>query len=221
MKNLNFFKKNVLTCTYKVSQIAILVQVALALIGIVYIYFNFSWWYIVLPFIWYAILLWWSHHIGLHRYFSHGSFEVNKFWHIVLCFTSCLVTFGSPFSYALMHRAHHKYSDTDKDTHAPTKIGILNVMFFRWKFDSVNLLDRNRKIDNWAFHAHQNYSLVILSFYIFLLLIDIGLAFTYNIGILIAFFGVAYVNVFSHIKNPLNYHQKEKHHHSNVGNLVC
>lgn len=209
MINLNTLKRNVFTCTYQVSQIAILIQVILAVIGVVYIYFNFSWLYVALPFIWYAVLLWWSHHIALHRYFSHGSFEVNKFWHIVMCYTSCLVSFGSPFSYALAHRAHHKHSDTDKDTHAPTKIGYLNVMFFKWKLDSVNLLDRNRKIDDWAIHAHKNYSLVILFFYIALLLIDIGLAFSYNIGIVIALFGVAYVNVFSHVKNPLNYRNFE------------
>lgn len=209
MINLNSFRKKFLTSTQDVSKVAILVQVFLAIIGIVYIYFNFSWWYVALPFVWYAVLLWWCHHVGLHRYFSHGSFEANKFWHIVLSYTSCLVTFGSPFSYALMHRAHHKHSDTDLDTHAPTKIGYFNVMFFRWKPDSVNLLDRNRKIDKWAINAHNYYSLVIVLFYIGLHLIDTGLAFTYNIGILIAFFGVAYVNVFSHVKNPLNYRNFE------------
>jgi stearoyl-CoA desaturase (delta-9 desaturase) len=209
MINLIYIKKNILTCTHNVSKIAILFQLVLAIVGVFYVSMNFSWTYVVLPFVWYAVLLWWCHHIGLHRYFSHGSFDVNKFWHVILCYTSCLVTFGSPFSYSLMHRTHHKHSDTDKDSHAPTKIGYLNVMFFNWKMDNVNLLDRNRKIDKWAIHAHQNYTLVILLFYILLHLIDTGLAFTYNIGVLIAFFGVAYVNVFSHVKNPLNYRNFE------------
>jgi stearoyl-CoA desaturase (delta-9 desaturase) len=209
MINLNTLRKKVFASTYQVSQIVILLQAFLAIIGFVYIYFNFSWWYVGLPFIWYAFLLWWCHHVGLHRYFSHGSFSVNETWHKILCYSSCLVSFGSPFSYALAHRAHHKNSDTDKDTHAPTKIGYLNVLLFRWKLDSVNLLDRNRKIDQNAIKAHQNYALIVLLFYIVLHLIDTGLAFTYNIGVLIALFGVAYVNVFSHVKNPLNYRNFE------------
>lgn len=209
MKILRNFRKKFFTSTQEVSQVAIIIQVVLAIVGLFYISQNFSWWYVALPFVWYAVLLWWSHHIGLHRYFSHNCFEVNKFWHIVLSYTSCLVTFGSPFAYALAHRAHHKHSDTDKDTHAPTKIGILRVMFFNWEFKNVNLMDRNRMIDKWALNAHNYYGLVILLFYIFLHLIDTGLAFTYNIGVLIALFGVAYVNVFSHVKNPLNYRNFE------------
>lgn len=201
----NAFVKTYITSTYTVSQVVILTQLMLACVGVIYIAANFSWTYVALCFFWYAALLWWSHHIGLHRYFSHNSFDVNKFWHIVLCYTSCLICFGSPLSYALMHRAHHKHSDTDKDTHAPTKIGMLRVMFFNWKLENVNLMDRNKKIDNWAINAHALYVLVILLFYGLLHMIDTGLAFTYNIGVLIAFFGVAYVNVFSHVKNPLNY----------------
>ena len=205
----NNFRKNFLSATDKVSQTVIITQSLLAIVGLFYINLNFSWWYVALPFVWYAILLWWSHHIGLHRYFSHNSFKVNKFWHIVLCYTSCLVSFGSPFGYALAHRAHHKHSDTDKDTHAPTKIGILRVMFFNWDYRNINILDRNRMIDKWAISAHNNYVLIILLFYILLHLVDTGLAFTYNIGVLIALFGVAYVNVFSHVKNPLNYRNFE------------
>jgi stearoyl-CoA desaturase (Delta-9 desaturase) len=205
----SFIVKNFLTSTQQVSQITILAQLVLSLVGLFYIYTNFSWFYVAGCFAWYISLLWWSHHVGLHRYFSHNCFDLNKFWHIVISYTSCLVSMGSPLSYSITHRAHHKNSDTDKDTHAPTRIGFLNVMFFRWKMDSVNLLDRNRKLDKWSLGAHSYYALIILLFYICLHLIDTGLALTYNVGVMMAFLGVAYVNVLSHIKNPFNYRNFE------------
>ena len=207
--NLSIFKRTYISSNYNVSQYAIIAQLVLAVIGMIYIYFNFSWLYFWMPLMWYFVLLWWCHHVGLHRYFSHGSFEVSPLMHKILCFSSCLVTFGSPFSYALMHRAHHLHSDTEKDTHAPTRIGILRTMFFKWEFSHLGKMDRNRMIDKWALMAHQNYMFIILGFYIILHLIHPVLAFTYNIGVLIAFFGVAYVNAFSHIKNPLNYRNFE------------
>jgi fatty-acid desaturase len=207
--NLSTFKRKYISSNYNVSQYVIIVQLILAVIGMVYIYFDFSWLYFWMPLMWYFFLLWWCHHVGLHRYFSHGSFQVSPWMHKVLCFTSCLVTFGSPFSYALMHRAHHLHSDTDKDTHAPTRIGILRTMFFKWEFAHLGKMDRNRMIDKWALMAHQNYVFIVLGFYIILHMISPVLAFTYNIGVLISFFGVAYVNAFSHIKNPLNYRNFE------------
>lgn len=55
--------------------------------------------------------------VGLHRYFSHGSFTTSKFWHAVMAFGSVTLFQGSPHGWATAHITHHVYSDTDRDPH--------------------------------------------------------------------------------------------------------
>ena len=58
----------------------------------------------------------------LHRYSSHKMFTMNKFWERVF-YALTIVTQGASFlnprAYAIMHRMHHAYSDTEKDPHSP------------------------------------------------------------------------------------------------------
>ncbi|MCS6884350.1 MAG: acyl-CoA desaturase [Acidobacteriota bacterium] len=67
----------------------------------------------------------------LHRYAAHRMFKMSKFWER----TFYLLTFifqGSSFlnarSYAIMHRMHHAYSDTDKDPHTPVTGGLVAMV---------------------------------------------------------------------------------------------
>ena len=58
----------------------------------------------------------------LHRYASHKMFSMNKFWErFFYGFTFILQgsSFLNPRAYAIMHRMHHSYSDTEKDPHSP------------------------------------------------------------------------------------------------------
>lgn len=58
----------------------------------------------------------------LHRYGAHKMFTMNKFWEKFFYIFSW-VTQGSsylnPRAYAILHRMHHAYSDTEKDPHTP------------------------------------------------------------------------------------------------------
>jgi len=57
-----------------------------------------------------------------HRYASHRMFTTNKFWERVFYLMAYLcegTSFFNPRAYALMHREHHAYSDTEKDPHSP------------------------------------------------------------------------------------------------------
>ena len=58
----------------------------------------------------------------LHRYASHKMFKMNKITEKI-CFLLTFLTQGTSFlhpaGYAMMHRNHHKYSDTEKDPHSP------------------------------------------------------------------------------------------------------
>ena len=58
----------------------------------------------------------------LHRYSSHKMFKMNKFWERFfygLTFLSQGSSFLNPRAYAILHRMHHAYSDTEKDPHSP------------------------------------------------------------------------------------------------------
>lgn len=57
-----------------------------------------------------------------HRYASHGAFKMSRGWERVF-FVFSYITQGahymSPRAYAIMHRMHHAYTDTEKDPHTP------------------------------------------------------------------------------------------------------
>ena len=58
----------------------------------------------------------------LHRYAAHKMFTMNKFWErFFFLFTYICQgsSFLSPRAYALLHRMHHAYSDTEMDPHSP------------------------------------------------------------------------------------------------------
>ena len=58
----------------------------------------------------------------LHRYASHQMFTLTKFWERVFFFLTFIIqgsSFLNPRAYAILHRLHHSYSDTEKDPHSP------------------------------------------------------------------------------------------------------
>lgn len=58
----------------------------------------------------------------LHRYASHKMFTMSKGWEkffYILTFITQGSSFLNPRAYAIMHRMHHTYSDTEKDPHSP------------------------------------------------------------------------------------------------------
>ena len=57
-----------------------------------------------------------------HRYASHGAFSMSKSWEKFFYIYTWITegpSYLSPETYAIMHRLHHAYADTDKDPHSP------------------------------------------------------------------------------------------------------
>lgn len=70
--------------------------------------------------LWYLSLF--SQTFFQHRYAAHGSFTMSKFWERFFFVFSYLTqgsSYMSPRAYAVMHRMHHAYTDTEKDPHSP------------------------------------------------------------------------------------------------------
>jgi stearoyl-CoA desaturase (delta-9 desaturase) len=58
----------------------------------------------------------------LHRYGAHRQFELSRFWERTFHFLTYLTQGASylhPRGFAILHRMHHAYSDTERDPHSP------------------------------------------------------------------------------------------------------
>ncbi|HKE00292.1 MAG TPA: fatty acid desaturase [Planctomycetota bacterium] len=60
---------------------------------------------------------------GYHRYFSHRSFRLNRFWQLVWALVAMTSTQKGVLWWASHHRRHHRYADTDRDLHSPARRG--------------------------------------------------------------------------------------------------
>ena len=79
----------------------------------------------------------------LHRYAAHGMFRMSRFWERCFFVFTYIVqgsSFLNPRAYAVMHRMHHAFSDTDRDPHSPNFFK--DVFHFMWHTKEVymNLL---------------------------------------------------------------------------------
>src|SRR5690349_10528087 len=69
---------------------------------------------------WYLSLF--SQTFLMHRYASHGSFTMSRFWEkffYIFAYLTMGSSYLSPRAYGILHRMHHAYADTEKDPHSP------------------------------------------------------------------------------------------------------
>lgn len=60
-----------------------------------------------------------------HRFFSHKTFETNRFWQFIFGVLGATSLQRGPLWWAAHHREHHISSDTPKDPHSPLFKGFL------------------------------------------------------------------------------------------------
>lgn len=80
----------------------------------------------------------------LHRYGAHRMFTMSKGWERffhLLTYALQGPSYLNPRGYAILHRMHHAFSDTDKDPHSPRNYG--NVMSM--------MLQTKHAYDNYAY----------------------------------------------------------------------
>lgn len=81
----------------------------------------------------------------LHRYSAHRMFTMNRFWERFFYFVSYLLqgsSFLTPRAYAILHRMHHAYSDTEKDPHSPHYHSNIFTMMWETRLIYNRLVDR-------------------------------------------------------------------------------
>jgi stearoyl-CoA desaturase (Delta-9 desaturase) len=72
----------------------------------------------------------------LHRFGAHRQFELSPFWQRffhVLTYVSQGPSYLNPRAYAILHRMHHAFSDTERDPHSPVHQPNLMKMMWRTK----------------------------------------------------------------------------------------
>lgn len=99
----------------------------------------------------------------LHRYSAHKMFKMSKFWErffYLLTYVSQGSSYLSPRAYAILHRMHHAFSDTEKDPHSPhhTK----NVFTMMWETKDIYnaVLNRKRAIESQFERNYPEWNLI-------------------------------------------------------------
>jgi stearoyl-CoA desaturase (Delta-9 desaturase) len=85
-----------------------------------------------------------------HRYAAHGAFSMSKFWErffYLLAYITQGSSYVSPRVYAIMHRMHHAYTDTDKDPHSPAFDNNLFAMMWRVRQVSNGIYKKKGEIE--------------------------------------------------------------------------
>lgn len=171
-----------------------------------------------------------GHIIGMHRYFAHKSFEVNRFWHYFILFCSTVITLGSPIAWVAVHLKHHRFSDTEKDSHSPLHKGHLQV-FFGYFYDVYDVEPKYAARllrDQTHMFIHKNYFKLHLAYITLLLVINPMLVFPlYFYPTVLSVIMGGIVNVFNHWGGEVNNNKLiawtvagegwHKYHHENAG----
>ena len=85
-----------------------------------------------------------------HRYASHRTFSMTKFWERFF-YLAAYITQGSsyvsPRVYAIMHRMHHACADTDQDSHSPKNDKNLFIMMWHLRQLSTRIFKKKIVIE--------------------------------------------------------------------------
>lgn len=125
------------------------------------------------------VLSWVGVGVALHRYICHRTFKTNKLMHRILCYLSILPGHGTPIDFSMLHRHHHKHSDTELDTHNP-KHGFWHswLLYGTYKADWYRNVKQLRQIpkdlyrDSTIKFVHDHYYKIILILSVTALLIN-------------------------------------------------
>jgi stearoyl-CoA desaturase (delta-9 desaturase) len=96
--------------------------------------------------VWYLSLF--SQTFLQHRYAAHGAFKMSKGWErffYVVAYITQGSSYMSPRAYAIMHRMHHAYTDTELDPHSPSFSP--NIFHMMWRTRGFYLQIEKRQMD--------------------------------------------------------------------------
>jgi stearoyl-CoA desaturase (delta-9 desaturase) len=84
-----------------------------------------------------------------HRYFSHHAFKTNRFWQFMFAAIGNSSVQRGPLWWAGHHRHHHRYADTEKDIHSPSRHGFI-WSHMGWLTAPANFPTKMKYVKDWA-----------------------------------------------------------------------
>ena len=151
---------------------------------------------------------------GYHRYFSHKTYETSRPVAFLLAFLAQTTTQKGVIWWAAHHRAHHLYSDTERDLHSPVQHGFVQS-HLGWLFTGSEKTDWKRVQDLAKYPE-----LVWLDKYYLVppivLATAVGLAFGWS-GLFVGFFastictwhGTFFINSLAHVWGKRRFETKD------------
>jgi stearoyl-CoA desaturase (delta-9 desaturase) len=150
---------------------------------------------------WYCVIGSLGISLGFHRYLAHKSFTTYKWFEILMIYSGCLATGGTPMGWAGTHRLHHAYCDTEKDPHSPKILGGVRAYFHLWNpFEIPKGMVRDLLKNPHVRFCQQHYFKILFAWAGLLFLIDpLLMLFGYCLPAVFAFHAYSHVNAISHL----------------------
>jgi stearoyl-CoA desaturase (delta-9 desaturase) len=140
-------------------QILTLSVYVLAAVSITFI--QFSWAMFALTILMYFLIFGFGVSITFHRSITHRALEMNPIVEALGKFFASMGGTGIPISWVLIHKSHHKYSDTDKDPHSAKDI----LKYLMGKYPTVSQVGiRKLAVSKVNKILHRHYYLIILAY---------------------------------------------------------
>lgn len=122
---------------------------------------QFSWSMFALTVFMYFLIFGFGVSMTFHRSITHKALAMHPVLEMIGKFFASIGGTGSPISWVLIHKAHHKYSDTDKDPHSARDV----LKYVIGKYPPVSARGM-RKLAQSSFNKfmHRHYYLIILTY---------------------------------------------------------
>lgn len=83
-----------------------------------------------------------------HRYFSHKTFQVGRFWQFAFAVIGNAAVQRGPLWWAAHHRHHHRFVDTQDDVHSPVQHGFW-WSHMGWLTNRANFSTKTTYVKEW------------------------------------------------------------------------
>ncbi len=176
-------------------------------------FIEFSWHYVLMSVIFFYLYSIIGVSMMLHRYYSHKSFKLHPILKWIFTVFAILAGRGSPIGWVYIHRIHHATSDTEKDPHSP-HYDTFKFVGFRPVYDDtkkINYFIVKELLTPAQIKIDKYYMLLILTFILFLTIIDYNLVYyVWAVPVFAVSVSQIAFNYFCHMKGYRNVDTKDK-----------